>query len=120
MTLYVVLAIFEGCPSAWLNDGEALRAALGQAITAGGFTPYQVIVQPFVPVGVTACAVVGESHLTLHSWPEEGRLFVDIASCSTLESARLAVAALLASMPAGRLAVLDERVLEPSGARRAP
>jgi S-adenosylmethionine decarboxylase len=68
---------------------------------------------------VTACAVVGESHLALHSWPEEGRLFVDVASCSTLESVRLAIDAVQRSLPAGRLVTLDERVLDGSGARDA-
>ncbi len=43
---------------------------------------------------ITACAVVGESHVALYSWPESGRLFVDVASCSTLESVRRAVAAI--------------------------
>ena len=116
MRLYVALAIFEGCPAAWLNSPGALGAALERAIEAGSFTRYQVVVQPFEPQGVTACAVVGESHLALHSWPEEGRLFLDVASCSTVESVRLAVAAIEAALPAGALTVLDERVIEPLGA----
>jgi S-adenosylmethionine decarboxylase len=112
MKLFVALAIFEGCPRRWLDDGNALRAALEAAIEAGPFTPYQTVVQPFQPQGVTACAVVGESHLALHSWPEEGRLFVDVASCSTLESVRRAIEAIGRAMPEGRLAVLDERVID--------
>jgi S-adenosylmethionine decarboxylase len=75
---------------------------------------------PFAPQGVTACAVVGESHIALHTWPEQGRMFVDIASCSTRESVRRALDAIAAALPEGRLSVLDEREIDPGGARKAP
>jgi len=111
MRLFVLLAIFEGCPSAFLDDQAALRAALDAAVAAGPFTGLGTLVVPFSPQGVTACAVVGESHIALHTWPEEGRLFVDIASCSTYEAARRALDAIARVLPEGRLAVLDERSL---------
>lgn len=117
MKIFVALAIFEGCPAAWLNDVGSLRAALDAAIVAGGFSLLEVVARPFAPHGVTACAIVGESHLALHSWPEEGRLFVDVASCSSQQSVRSALNAITSALPEGRLAVLDERVLDPSGAR---
>ena len=80
MKLFVLLAIFDACPAAFLNDPAALRTALDLAVTRGPFTGLGTLVVPFSPQGVTACAVVGESHIALHTWPEEGRLFVDIAS----------------------------------------
>jgi S-adenosylmethionine decarboxylase len=116
MRMFVALAIFEGVPSGWLDSTVALRAAIEAAVVAGRFTSLQTIVVPFSPHGVTACAVVSESHLTLHSWPEEGRLFVDIASCSTLESVRDALEAIRKSLPEGRQVTLDERVVDPTGA----
>ncbi|AUX24608.1 S-adenosylmethionine decarboxylase [Sorangium cellulosum] len=117
MRLYVALALFEGCPSGFLNSPAALRAVLEAAVAAGPFTLLEMVVVPFSPQGITACAVVGESHVALHSWPESGRLFVDIASCSTLESVRRAVAAVSNALPEGRLATLDERIVDPAGAQ---
>ena len=116
MRLFVALAVLEGCSRATLDSPDALRAALEAAVAVGGFTCLRMVVVPFSPQGVTACAVVSESHLALHSWPEEGRLFVDVASCSTQESVRLAVRAIAGAFPEGRLAVLDERVIDPTGA----
>jgi S-adenosylmethionine decarboxylase len=81
-------------------------------VRAGGFTLFQLAVHRFEPQGVTACAVVGESHVALHSWPEEGRLFFDVASCTTYESTRRAVEAVTATVPGGRLQILDERVID--------
>jgi S-adenosylmethionine decarboxylase len=116
MRMYVALAVFEGIPTGWLDSTNALRGALDAAVAAGRFTSLQTVVVPFSPQGITACAIVSESHLALHSWPEEGRLFVDVASCSTLESVRRALDAIQESRPEGRLASLAERVLGPGGA----
>lgn len=112
MKLFVVLAIFDACPASFLNDPVALRTALDLAVTRGPFTGLGTLVVPFSPQGVTACAVVGESHIALHTWPEEGRLFVDIASCSTLESTKRALDAIRESLPHGNLVLLEERILD--------
>ena len=117
MRLFISLAVWEGCPRPWLDDPEALRVVLEGAVRAGRFTTLQLVVQRFQPQGVTACAVVAESHLALHSWPEEGRLFLDVASCSTRESTQRAVEAITASLPSGRLEILDERVIDTAGQR---
>src|SRR6187549_2702137 len=103
MRLHVALAIFEGVPRGFLDDPVLLRAALHSAVTHGKFTPYETVVVKFTPQGVTACAVVGESHLALHSWPEEGRLFLDVASCSTRESVLAAIEAIGRAMPEGSM-----------------
>lgn len=119
MQLFVALAIFDGVPRDFLDDPAALRAALEAAVTRGAFTLHEAVVVKFQPQGVTACAVVGESHLALHTWPEEGRLFFDVATCGPAQGTRAAIDAILAALPAGRLAVLDERLIDPSGARPA-
>ena len=38
-------------------------------------------VYPFSPVGVTGMAIVSESHLVIHTWPEHGYAAVDIFTC---------------------------------------
>lgn len=119
MRMFVALAIFEHCPRRWLDSAKELRAALDAAVAAGSFTCLGTMVVPFSPQGITACAIVSESHLALHSWPEEGRLFVDIASCSTREGVLAAIDAIAKAMPEGSLTVLDERVVDPGGARLA-
>ncbi|MDI3290430.1 S-adenosylmethionine decarboxylase [Polyangium sp. 15x6] len=112
MKLFVLLAILTDCRRDTLDSPDALRAALDAAVAAGPFTGLGTLVVPFSPQGVTACAVVGESHIALHTWPEEGRLFVDVASCSTKESVERALVAIRSVFPEGKLAVLDERVLD--------
>ena len=120
MRLFVALAIFEGAPRELLDSASSLEFALREGVRAGGFTLLDTSVVKFSPQGVTACAVVSESHLALHSWPEEGRLFVDVASCSTRESVVEAVRAIGSALPGARLAVLDERLVTPEGASAPP
>lgn len=112
MRLFVALAIFERCPSDVLNSIKCLREILESAVAAGSFTCLGIMSVPFSPQGVTACAVVSESHLALHSWPEEAKLFVDIASCSTRESVQKAVEAVARALPGALLTVLDERIVD--------
>ncbi len=112
MRLYVALAIFERCPSDVLNSVKSLREILEAAVSAGSFTGLSLVSVPFSPHGVTACAVVSESHLALHSWPEEGKLFVDIASCSTRESVQKALESIARAFPEGVLSFVDERIVD--------
>ena len=100
-------------PEDWLNDAEALRQALASAVRAGSFTPLESVVVKFQPHGVTACVVVGESHLALHTWPEEGRLYFEAVSCSTERSVSAAVETITSSLPAGKPVLVDRRTLDP-------
>ena len=111
MRMYIGLAIFEGVSRAALDDEASMRAALERGVEAGKFTLYDLRAVRFSPQGVTAAAIVGESHLALHSWPEEGRLFVDVASCSAEASVRDAIDAIGASLEGARLAEINIRTM---------
>lgn len=111
MRMYVGLAIFEGVALAALDDEATMRATLERAVEAGNFTLYDLRSVRFTPQGVTAAAIVGESHLALHSWPEEGRLFVDVASCSNEASVRAAIDAVARSFDGATLAELSVHVM---------
>lgn len=90
----MTLAVLSGCDRDALDDRDRVEVWLRAMVEAGGFTLFSLEVTRFVPQGVTGMAVVGESHLAVHTWPEEGRLFLDIASCTTKLAADRAIAAL--------------------------
>ncbi len=48
------------------------------------------MIHQFKPYGVTAGAVLEQSHLYIHTWPEYGCVTIDIFSCSGKEQAELA------------------------------
>lgn len=90
MRLSAIVATLEGCPFHVLDDPQLIERLLAEAVRAGGFTLLHQYVHRFEPQGVTGAAVLSESHIALHSWPEEGVLFVDLATCSGEAATRAA------------------------------
>ena len=39
------------------------------------------VLQPFAPEGVSGVVVIEESHLSVHTWPEQGYAAVDFYTC---------------------------------------
>ena len=105
MQLSVIVATLEGCPFAPLDDADLFAKLLDEAVAAGGLTLLHRHVHRFEPQGVTAAAVLSESHIALHSWPEHGLLFVDIATCSTPAATKAAFDRICALIPHGSVEV---------------
>ena len=99
----VGLTILSGIRADALDAPERVEAALRRGVTAGGFSLHDLRMVKFEPHGVTGAAIVGESHLTIHTWPEEGRLFIDVASCSSEASVDLALDAITQAFDGARV-----------------
>jgi spermidine synthase len=74
-------AICEFWGAANLDSVDVAERALRDAAVAGGITLIEVFVHQFTPHGVSAIAVIAESHLALHTWPEHGYLAADFFTC---------------------------------------
>jgi S-adenosylmethionine decarboxylase len=68
-----------GCTN--LDSVEATENALREMVDALEVTLLDLKVYPFSPVGVTGMAIVSESHLVIHTWPEYGYAAVDLFTC---------------------------------------
>jgi S-adenosylmethionine decarboxylase len=66
---------------ALLDDEAFVRTALEQAVEASGATLLQLVSHKFQPQGVTAIALLSESHISFHSYPEFGYAAVDSFTC---------------------------------------
>lgn len=64
------------------EDPKALEAALVGAAQECGLTPAApAVVRKFEPQGATAFLLLMESHLSLHTYPEEGVIKADAFTC---------------------------------------
>jgi S-adenosylmethionine decarboxylase len=99
MQLSIIVATIEGCRFDQLDDVHFIEHLLVEAVSAGGLTMLHKHVHKFEPQGVTAAAVLSESHLAVHTWPENGLLFIDIATCSTAEATQAAFERVCALVP---------------------
>ncbi len=74
-------AICEFWGASNLDSVEVAERALRDAAAAGGITLIEVFVHQFTPQGVSGIAVIAESHLALHTWPELDYLAADFFTC---------------------------------------
>lgn len=64
-----------------INDADLMRTVMIEAVQAAHATLLDINVHTFSPHGVTGVAVLSESHLSVHSWPEYGYLAADVFTC---------------------------------------
>ena len=69
------------CDCEKLNDESFLRCTLNNAAKLANATVLNLISNKFEPQGVTAIALLAESHLSIHTWPEAYYSAVDIFTC---------------------------------------
>ena len=69
------------CDFEKLNDESFLRCTLNNAAKLANATVLHLISNKFEPQGVTAIALLAESHLSIHTWPEAHYSAVDIFTC---------------------------------------
>lgn len=75
-----LLIDLDGCTR--LDDIEHIERALKDAALAGGATILNVDLHKFEPNGgVSGVVVLAESHITIHSWPENGFAALDVFMC---------------------------------------
>jgi len=71
-----------GCPSELLSNEEYLKGVVVEAAQKGNMTLLDVKTWK-IGVGVTVVAVILESHITIHTWPEYGYATLDVYSCGS-------------------------------------
>jgi len=93
-----LLADLHGCSG--LDDTDLIEQMLRDAAQAAGATLLDIRLHRFGPgQGVTGVALLAESHISIHSWPEHGYAALDIFMCGRshdLEAALGVVAQALA------------------------
>ncbi|MCC2668007.1 MAG: speH [Armatimonadetes bacterium] len=73
-----------------LDSVEVVRAALTEAASACGATLLDIRLHHFGGGGgVTGVALLAESHLSIHSWPEHGYAAIDIFVCGPCDPYRV-------------------------------
>ena len=77
---HLLLELYR-CDCEKLNDESFLRCALNRAAKLANATVLNLISNKFEPHGVTAIALLAESHISIHTWPESHYSAVDIFTC---------------------------------------
>ena len=77
---HCILELYD-CDSSRLDDEAFLRDTITTAAKRAGATLLNLITHRFEPQGVTGLALLAESHISIHTWPESGYAAVDVFTC---------------------------------------
>lgn len=74
--------IVDLCEATRLDDIDHIEAALRRCVDAAGATLLHIHLHHFEPNGgVSGVAVLAESHISIHTWPERGYAAIDVFMC---------------------------------------
>lgn len=72
--------------AAHLTSEAIIRDALQNAVKACGATLLNIDLHRFSPTnGISGVAILGESHMSIHTWPEYRYAAVDVFMCGSLD-----------------------------------
>lgn len=80
-----LIAEYYECRRDALDEVDTIRQAMLDAALAIGATVLGENFHQFSPHGVSGTVVIAESHLSVHTWPENGYVAVDIYTCGGLD-----------------------------------
>ena len=96
---HLLLELYK-CDYQKLNDESFLRCTLNRAAKLAKATVLNLISNKFEPQGVTAIALLAESHISIHTWPESNYSAVDIFTCGKNMSPEIASRYLIEALQA--------------------
>lgn len=82
-----IIAEFWNCENAESEQG--LAEAIASAVQCAGATLLDLNVRRFYPQGYSAIALLAESHLSLHAWPELGYVALDVFTCGAVDPQKI-------------------------------
>ena len=77
---HCILELYQ-CDKAKLNDEAFIRTTITSSAKVAGATLISLVTHSFKPQGVTGLALLAESHISIHTWPEIGYAAVDVFTC---------------------------------------
>jgi S-adenosylmethionine decarboxylase len=68
-----------------LDDIDHIEATLRRCVDAAKATLLHIHLHHFQPSGVSGVAVLAESHISIHTWPEAGYAALDVFMCGSAD-----------------------------------
>jgi S-adenosylmethionine decarboxylase len=80
-----LIAEYYGCEAEVLDDPEGVMGHMKEAARICGATVVGEASHRFSPCGVSGTVLIAESHLSVHTWPRQRYVAVDIFTCGGLD-----------------------------------
>ena len=110
--LYAIDAVTT--PASPVSDVDVLTDLAAGAVRAGGGHVLDVSHVVFPNGAVTLVLILAESHLSIHTWPEENLIAIDLFSCGAIDGQRV-LAGLTSALHLDRASVTEVERGLPAG-----
>ena len=77
---HCILELYD-CDPKLLDDEKFIHKMMKSAAKGANMQFLDFVSHEFEPQGVTALTLLGESHISIHTWPELGYAMVDVLTC---------------------------------------
>ena len=77
---HCILELYQ-CDQAKLNDEAFIRTTITSSAKIAGAKLLNLVTHSFKPQGVTGLALLAESHISIHTWPEICYAAIDVFTC---------------------------------------
>ncbi len=77
---HCILELWD-CDIDLLDDRELIEKLMVEAALEAGAEVREVAFHKFAPQGVSGVVVISESHLSIHTFPEQGYASIDVFTC---------------------------------------
>ncbi len=100
-----ILIDFFDCDVEFLNHRKTIEDCLSEAAIICGATIVEKVIHQFNPHGISGVIVIAESHIAIHTWPENQFVAIDIFTCGDCLNAERAIDFLKKSLCASDIKV---------------
>lgn len=79
--VHIILDLYDCSNVSTLNSAEEIEKILKISVEKANATLIDIKVHKFSPYGISGFALISESHISIHTWPEKKYVGVDIYTC---------------------------------------
>ena len=107
--IQAVIGLIKHCSVEKLENIALMEGMLEKAAKQMDLTLLKTVSHKFSPQGLTAVALLAESHIAVHTYPEENSIFVEVMSCGQRDAKE--VLALMEDMLGGKAEIVLDKVI---------
>jgi S-adenosylmethionine decarboxylase len=107
--IQALIGLLTHCSVEKMEDVMLIEGILRKAAKMMDLTLLETVSHKFTPQGMTAVVLLAESHIAVHTYPEENTIFVEMASCGSRD-AKMALE-FMADMLEGKVEIILDKII---------
>jgi len=107
--IQAIIGLIKDCNVEKLENIELMEEAIEKAGKLMDLTLLETVSHKFSPSGLTAVALLAESHIAVHTYPEDNSIFVEVMSCGRGDAKK--VLELMENMLDGKAEIVLDKII---------